>query len=58
MRGGQSLSHIDTRLRPERAWAQAWGLECFAHQSIVADTLNRFAEIPGAPLRQAVNTMY
>ena len=28
----QAISHIDTRIRPDRALAQAWGLECFAHQ--------------------------
>jgi hypothetical protein len=54
----QAISHIDTRIRPDRALAQAWGLECFAHQSIVADTLNRFTETHVAQLRQAVNTIY
>ena len=54
----QAISHIDTRIRPDRALAQAWGLACFAHQSIVADTLNRFTETHVAQLRQAVNTIY
>jgi hypothetical protein len=58
MSGCQAISHIDTRIRPDRALAQAWGLECFAQQSIVADTLNRFTEIHVAQLRQAVNTIY
>ena len=58
MSGCQAISHIDTRIRPDRELAQAWGLECFAHQSIVADTLNRFTEIHVAQLRQAVNTIY
>jgi len=58
MSGCQAISHIDTRIRPDRALAQAWGLECFAQQSIVADTLNRFTEIHIAQLRQAINTIY
>jgi len=58
MSGCQAISHIDTRIRPDRALAQAWGMERFAHQSIVADTLNRFTEVHIAQLRQAVNTIY
>lgn len=58
MSGCQSISHINTRIRPDRALAQAWGLECFAEQSSVANTLNRFTEIHVAQLRQAVNTIY
>ncbi|MDH3602238.1 MAG: hypothetical protein OEU26_21710, partial [Candidatus Tectomicrobia bacterium] len=42
MSGCLAISHIDTRIRPDRALAQAWGLECFAQPSLVADTLNRF----------------
>jgi len=58
MSGCQAISHIDVRIRPDRALAQAWGMERFAHQSIVADTLNRFTEVHMAQLRQAVNTIY
>lgn len=58
MSGCQAISHIDTRIRPDRALAQAWGMECFAHQSIVADTLNHFTEVHVAQLRQAVNAIY
>jgi hypothetical protein len=58
MSGCQSISHINTRIRPDRARAQAWGLECFSEQSSVANTLNRFTEIHVAQLRQAVNTIY
>lgn len=58
MSGCQSISHINTRIRPDRALAQAWGLECFAHQSIVADTLNHFTARHVSQLRQAVNTIY
>jgi hypothetical protein len=58
MSGCQAISHIDTRIRPDRALAQAWGMECFAHQSIVADTLNQFTRCHVAQLRQAVNIIY
>jgi hypothetical protein len=58
MSGCQSISHINTRIRPDRVLAQAWGLECFAEQSSVANTLNRFTEIHVAQLRQVVNTIY
>ena len=40
MSGCQAICHINTRIRPDRALAQAWGLECFAEQSSVANTLN------------------
>jgi hypothetical protein len=50
MSGCQAISHIDTCIRPDRALAQAWGMACFAHQSIVADTLNHFTEIHVAQL--------
>ena len=54
----QAISHINTRIRPDRALAQCWGLECFAEQSTVADTLNQFTRCHVAQLRQAVNTIY
>jgi hypothetical protein len=58
MSGCPVISHIDTRIRPDRALAQAWGLECFAQQSTVADTLNSFTELNVEQLRSAINTMY
>jgi hypothetical protein len=58
MSGCQSISHINTRIRPDRALAQSWGLECFAEQSSVANTLNRLTTFHVAQLRQAVNTIY
>jgi hypothetical protein len=58
MSGCQAISHINTRIRPDRVLAQAWGLECFAEQSTVADTLNYFTAHHVAQLRQAVNTIY
>ena len=44
MSGCQAICHIDTRIRPDRALAQAWGREHFAQPSTVADTLNSFTE--------------
>lgn len=58
MSGCQAICHIDTRIRPDRALAQAWGLERFAQQSTVADTLNRFTDLHVAQLRTAINTIY
>jgi hypothetical protein len=58
MSGCQAICHINTRIRPDRALAQCWGLECFAEQSTVADTLNQFTRCHVSQLRQAVNTIY
>ena len=58
MSGCQAISHINTRIRPDRVLARCWGLECFAEQSTVADTLNQFTRCHVAQLRQAVNTIY
>ena len=58
MSGCQAICHIDTRIRPDRALAQAWGLERFAQQSTVADTLNSFTERNVEQLRTALNTIY
>lgn len=58
MSGCQTICHINTRIRPDRVLAQCWGLECFAEQSTVADTLNHFTELHVTQLRQAVNTIY
>ena len=44
MSGCQAICHMDTRMRPDRALAQAWGREPFAQPSTVADTLNSFTE--------------
>jgi hypothetical protein len=58
MSGCQTICHINTRIRPDRVLAQCWGLECFAEQSTVADTLNHFQARHITQLRQAVNTIY
>ena len=58
MSGCQTICHINTRIRPDRVLAQCWGLECFAEQSSVANTLNHLTTFHVAQLRQAVNTIY
>ncbi len=58
MSGCHAICHIDTRIRPDRVLAQAWGLRCFAQQSTVADMLNSFTELHIVQLRQAINTIY
>ena len=58
MSGCQAISHINTRIRPDKALAQSWGLECFAEQSSVANTLNHLTTFHVAQLRQAVHTIY
>ena len=58
MSGCQTISHINTRIRPDKALAQSWGLECFSEQSSVANTLNHLTMFHVAQLRQAVNTIY
>ena len=58
MSGCQTICHINTRIRPDRVLAQCWGLEYFAEQSTVADTLNHFTALHVTQLRQAVNTIY
>lgn len=39
--GCRSLSHVNTRLRPERVLAQAWQRDQFAEQSTLSRTLDR-----------------
>jgi hypothetical protein len=53
MSGCQAVCQIDTRIRPERALAQAWGLENFAQPSTVADTLECFTDCGVQQLRTA-----
>jgi hypothetical protein len=40
--GCRAISEINTRLRPDRVLAQAWGRRAFAEQSTVARTLDAF----------------
>lgn len=56
--GCTSISHINTRLRPDTALARAWGREQFAEQSTIADTLNAFDDESIAQLREATQVIY
>ena len=49
MGGCHAISQMNTRIRPDSALAQAWGLTSFAHQTTVARTLDRFTEINVQP---------
>lgn len=56
--GCHAISQIDTRIRPDTALAQAWGLECFTEQSTVADTLDSFTPTNVQQLRAAISSIY
>jgi hypothetical protein len=58
MSGGHAVCQIDTRLRPDTAWAPAWGLENFAQQSTVAEPLDRFTAITVEQWREASRRLY
>src|SRR2546428_2268700 len=55
MSGCHAICQINTRIRPDKALAQAWGLPCFAQQSLVADTLNSFTESNVQELHDAIS---
>ena len=58
MSGCHAICQIDTRIRPDKALAQAWGLENFAQQSTVADTLDHFTDLSVQQLRAATGRIY
>jgi len=58
MGGCHAILQINTRIRPDRALAQAWGFTSFAHQATVARTLDRFTDINVQQLREAISTIY
>lgn len=58
MSGCHAVCQIDTRIRPDKALAQAWGLANFAQQSTVADTLDRFTDLSVQQLRAATSRIY
>lgn len=58
MAGCHAISQINTRIRPDRALAQTWGLPYFAHQSTVARTLDRFTDVTVQQLREAISIIY
>ncbi len=56
--GCRAVAQINTRLRPDRLLAQAWGRECFAEQSTVARVLDGCAATQVAQLREGVEQLY
>lgn len=50
--GCRAVSQINTRIRPDRVLARAWGRTAFAEQSLVAGTLDAFGEENIHQLRQ------
>jgi hypothetical protein len=58
MSGCHAVCQMATRMRPETALAHAWGLESFAQQSTVADTLDRFTDVHVQPLRAVISCIY
>ena len=56
--GCESISVIDTKLRPDRALAQVWGLEQFATQSTVSRTLDELSLMNIEQLRAATQVIY
>lgn len=43
--GCRHVSEINTRLRPDSALAQVWGIDRFAHQSTLSDTLDALTQM-------------
>ena len=58
MLGFHAVCQIDRRIRPDRALAQAWGLENFAQQSTEANTLDCFTDFGVQQLRTATSQIY
>ena len=50
--GCRSINHMNVRLRPEQALAQAWGRDKFADQSTYSRTLEALSSQHTAQLRQ------
>jgi hypothetical protein len=56
--GCRSVSHVNTRIRPDRPLAQAWGRPCFYEQSTLARVLDRCPPQQVAQLRAGVEAIY
>jgi hypothetical protein len=56
--GCRSVRQINTRIRPDRVLAQAWGREQFAEQSTIARVLDVCQPEQVAQLRSGVNQLY
>ena len=52
--GCRYLSETHTRLRPESKLAQVWGIERFAHQATLSDTLDALTQMNLRELGQSV----
>lgn len=56
--GCSSVSHINTKIRPDRLLAQAWGRPCFSEQSTVARILDACQDEQVSQLSAAVEVIY
>jgi hypothetical protein len=56
--GCRSIAQVNTRLRPDRALAQAWQREHFAEQSNLARTLDAFSEAQLQQLRMGSEALF
>jgi len=56
--GCRSVSHINTRIRPDHLLAQAWGRPCFYEQSTVARVLDACQAEQVDQLRAGVEAVY
>ena len=56
--GCRAISTINTRIRPDRALAQAWGQEQFAEQSGVARTLDKLNQEQVEQLRLGTDKLF
>jgi hypothetical protein len=53
--GCEYLAMVNTKLRPERALAQVYRIECFAHQSTLSRTLDGLSQMNLSQLKLAVD---
>jgi len=56
--GCRSVSQINTRLRPDRVLARAWGRSCFCEQSTVARVLDACEKEQVHQLQSGVEQLY
>jgi hypothetical protein len=56
--GCRAISQVNTRLRPDVALAQAWGVPTFAEQSALARTLDAFGPTQVTQLQQGSQTWF
>lgn len=56
--GCRAITQVNTRLRPDRALARAWGRHAFAEQSTLARTLDAFGPGEVEQLRQGSEALF